>query len=232
MKSLILILTLMISSSSFAIRHVGSGGGESELLLWQYSEFLSQWAQGCNTNPDLCWNGGVLSADFQKSISNLKLNFVNADESAAMCGAGQLTLTHEELYRDHDRNSATPEVSKSETDLALILIKSLLVCQGSNANDLQNLTMTMLPKGRLLSNQGILVLEGTATDMIFLQGSSRNLHAELTAKMQCDQYKVASADSNGFLVQCKTKQETYLVTPQQQNGELVLNVRYNSEVDF
>jgi hypothetical protein len=168
----------------------------------------------------------------KKSISNLKLNFVNADESAAMCGAGQLTLTHEELYRDHDRNSATPEVSKSETDLALILIKSLLVCQGSNANDLQNLTMTMLPKGRLLSNQGIIVLEGTATDMIFLQGSSRNLHAELAAKMQCDQYKVASADSNGFLVQCKTKQETYLVTPQQQNGEFVLNVRYNSEVDF
>jgi hypothetical protein len=160
------------------------------------------------------------------------MEFVNQSENKPMCGVGQLTLTHEELYWNDDRNTATPDVSKSDSELALILLKGLLVCQGSSHVEVANLNISILPQGRSLSGLGILVLTGDTTDVIFLNGSSRNLHTELTQKMQCDQYTVTTADSNGFLVQCNTRQETYLVIPQIQNDELILNVRYNAEVDF
>ncbi|MNK94837.1 hypothetical protein D3C87_1150530 [compost metagenome] len=90
----------------------------------------------------------------------------------------------------------------------------------------------MVPQGRLLHNLGVFALEGPMTDMIFLQGSTRNLHAELTEKMQCDQYKVTATELSGFLVQCKNKPESYLVIPHLQNEELILNVRYNADLDF
>lgn len=236
MKQLLFIVTfvsiLVTSLPTLAIRHVGSGGGEAELLLWQQVQFLPHWAQGCNTNPDLCWNGGALSAEFLNGANNLKLNFVNKSENVPMCGAGQLTLTHEELYVDSDHNAATPEISKTDSELALILIKSLLICQGMVATDLQNLSVWMTPQGRVLSNLGVLVLNGPATDMIFQQGSDRNLHAELVEKMQCPQYKVTGTELSGFLVQCKNKPESYLVIPVMQNDQLVLNVRYNADLDF
>ncbi len=232
MKSFLVLFLLLMSTSSFAIRHVGSGGGEAELKVWQFAQFLPYWAQGCNTNPDLCWNGGELSSNFETAVRGLKIEFVNQSENKQMCGVGQVTLTHEELYWDEDRNSATPEIGKSDSELATILLKSVLACQGSSQAEIANLNISILPHGALLNQLGIIVLTGDTTDLIFLQGSTRNLHAELAEKMQCNQYAVTSFDANGFLVQCKTKQESYLVIPQMQNGELILNVRYNSEVDF
>lgn len=232
MKSLILLLTFAISSTSFAIRHVGSGGGESELRLWQFAQFLPLWAQGCNTNPDLCWNGGEFAADFQLAARGLKLTFANQSENKDLCGADQLTLTHEELYWDHDDNRQTPDISKTDTELATILVKSLLTCQGSAAADLQNLIVKMVPQGRALLELGVFAIEGIETDLVFQQGSSRNLHAELTDKMQCPQYKVTATELSGFILQCKNKPESYLVIPHMQNGELILNVRYNADLDF
>lgn len=233
MKTLSLLVAsmslLLAAPSPASIRHVGDGGGESELLLWQFTQFLPYWAQGCSTNPSFCWNREAPSADFVGAATNLKLTFVNKADLHDQCGNQQLTLAHEDLYWDHDRNSGTPEVSKSPADLALILMQTLLQCQGSASDDLRILA---LPQGRMVSKTGIFTIDGADSDFIFLVNSERNLHQELTAKMNCDTYKVTTVDSNGFLAQCKSKNETYLVHPRVVNGELSLDVRYNAEVDF
>lgn len=236
MKTLSIFATSLVLSLSLianaGVRHVGDGGGESELLLWQYTQFLPYWAQGCQTNPDLCWNGGVPSDEFLKQSAGLKLLFVNKSDYTAACSPGHLTFAHEDLYWDHDGNGSTPQVSKSSNDLALILVKALLSCQGVASSGLQSLKLEIVPQGRLVHNSGIFALSGTNTDMIFWLNSTRNLHAELVKQIGCDQYRLKSPDSNGFSVSCTDKQETYLVSPRLVRDELTLNVRYNSEVDF
>lgn len=228
MKSLfIALISVLTVSQAHAIRHVGSGGGEAELLLWDYVQFLPYWAQGCNTNPELCWNGGVVSHDFQQQIRNLKLEFVNQSDLGERCGQDRLILTHEELY-------IAPEytTSKSKNELATILLGNILLCQGASTSVVQNLKITTLPEGRQLHSLGIASLVGPETDVVFLINSDRNLHTEILQKTKCAQYRATPIDKDSFNIRCILNQNNFIVTPLRKGAELVLNIRYNSGLDF
>ena len=228
MKSLFIALISMLTiSQAHAIRHVGSGGGEAELLLWNYVHFFPYWAQGCNTNPELCWNGGVVSTKVQQKIKNLKLEFVNQSDLIERCEQDRLILTHEELYV-----APAYTTSKSKNDLATILLKNILLCQGVNIAQVETLKITTLPEGRQLHSVGIASLTGPETDIVFLINSDRNIHAEVVQKTKCTQYRATPVDNKSFNIRCLENQNNFLATPQQVDSELILNIRYDSELEF
>ena len=127
MKQIIFLASLIVSSQSFAVRHVGNAGGEAELQLIEMAEYLPQWSKACLENRTLCREVAAVVAETLEITKVPLLNFTDDSLPGPLCKNDQVLLSRELLYV----NDNTP---KDKNLLLEILLQGLLACKNKKTS--------------------------------------------------------------------------------------------------
>jgi hypothetical protein len=201
MKSfLILCLVIGFSFESFAIRHVGNGGGEAEMSLLQMTPFLPMWAKACNENKISCGINGEIPDSFIEFTKSMTLAFAEID--ATSCAGNTVTMVNRDLYESDEKTA------KSEATLTGMLLAAIGKCSGSSINVSSEVDLSL--QGKEIYPKQIYLFSGAQTDVIVGSNTSA-LQATLVKEMNCDKYRLVSVNSAGFIVRCQTNQAQYNV---------------------
>lgn len=212
---LVFLVLWVLSFSTFAVRHVGSGGGEAELTLLQMNSLAPVWALACQQNPKVCWSAGAIPAEIHVILPSLKLSF--SEEKKSYQNA-VLTLKNSDLYE------ADQQTPLADLRLVEIYLRSLFA--GFNHDLPQDLRLGFLPLGRKTPEAKLFFLKGTTSDVLVSPFINQSLHEMFKAKTRCARYQYAANTSDGFIVQCLQDARTYQVFLLNSESGLQFNVLY------
>jgi hypothetical protein len=219
MKSIILFLVAMsLGVPSWAIRHVGNGGGEAELMLQQMNSVVAVWAQACEQNQNLCWSAGVIPPEIKTALPSLQLDF---SEKGASFYNGKLVLKNSDLYEADQKTPRSPEI------LAEIYLRSLYA--GFNYRLPPDLRLGVLPLAEKNYDNSLYVFKGSETDVLVAPALVGSVHQAFVAQSQCPGYRYAGQSSDGLLVRCNNDSRLYRVFILNSSQGSVLRVLFEGE---
>lgn len=200
MRISLLSLILTVTSSAFAVRHVGTGGGEAELKVLAMANSLPIWSQACNQNAQICWKQKVAVALPQ--LTAVTLQFIDEKLEGAQCVGSTLKISRADLYEADEK---TPKV---ENELADVLVQSLANCREDLAN-VRGLKIDLIPTAKAIGLSGIFVMQSASTSVI--AGANGSLHSDLISHTTCERYQVQNPQDFSFDIVCLDKPWRFVV---------------------
>ncbi len=190
------IILLTTGIATHAIRSVGNGGGEAELIALQRFEALPVWAKFCQENPGICFldlNAGYsLIRNLSRAISEINnIRFVNQSEFKTPIENKTLILTHESLFQDEQHPKPRLEIFK-------ILIGQVLKSQNLQG---QVSVQAVLDAEIQLHSDGLsAVIHGDSQDhLVSLQKNAQNLNQEVLQLLQTQKFQISGLLDDGYL---------------------------------
>lgn len=206
--------------SSYGQTHVGDGGGEAENIVLEMSLGAPYWAKTCNENPKIC-------GDFQFSSSDLKaltrkVAFEPLKKIKNSCDSNYVLISHESLYVKLDK-------PKKYNELAEILVKTLLMCNGRNIKDLSSLKFHLDPRMKVITPFSLVLFSGPSGDLITASDSFALAQKSLTEALHCTDYRILSWRDEFLSVKCLMNHLQYLVLVKKINSIYEFTARIDSE---
>ncbi len=211
-------IACLFGLNSSAIRHVGNGGGDAEMLLLKQYSAVPLWLKACQENKFDCPNF--------PSLKRFDLiAFVAAEDKVQDCTADTLFVANDSLYL----NQST---AKSESDVFNQLLDVLNSCF-FNQHLATVIKTDVLPQVLMQSVNDVAILKGISKDYFVSTIPEENLNQLVQTKTKCNRLKflrVWSTHPLSVLVRCESSKENYLIRIKQgQNPGHLIDVRYFSD---
>lgn len=213
-----IVSLILFCLNSLAIRHVGNGGGDAEMLLLKQYPTVPFWLKVCQENQMVC--PAFFSLDRFELIS-----FVASEDKVQDCNQNTLFISNESLYL----NQST---AKSELGVFNELLGVLNKCL-YNQTLAATINVDVRPQFLMQPSNGVAVLKGLSRDYFVSTLSEENLNYMVQKKANCENIKflrVWSKNPLAVVVRCELNNDKYLIRLKQ-NTELnhAIDVRFFSD---
>lgn len=215
---ILLIAAIFFSLNSSAIRHVGNGGGDAEMLLLKQYSALPLWLKSCRENNLVC-------PDFATLDRFELIAFVATEDLTQDCNQDTLIISNDSLYLDQSKAKTAAGVFNELLDV----LNRCFFKQSLSSP----ISVDIQPQMLLQPVDGVAVLKGSSRDYFVSSLPSENLNQMVQLRSKCENLKFKSVWSKkplGVLVKCESKNENYLIRITQNPDEShMIDVRYFSD---
>jgi hypothetical protein len=213
MKTYLFLAVMLLGFNSFAIRHIGPGGGDAENIVLRMADNLPAWSKACQENKGFC------EVPF---LAKPLIEFEGDAMAESICENSTVIIPIDLLYV----GDKTP---KNNYELAAILVQAVYRCQFPEKK--RTSLLRLLPLGKSLPGTSVSAFEGKQTDVLVSLRAPQSLHQELLKQTTCSNYRVVGQQNQMFLVNCPDKGWNFLVSVEESATGTVLRSRYQGSAD-
>lgn len=216
LKTIILIISVsLFSSFSHAIRSVGNGGGEAELVALTQMASINIYLKFCKENNNDCF-GQTLNSDQTNQFNNVivsaaqiqEIVFVEIEEEIQTLKKNQLIVQRNNLY-------VNEFIRRSNLYITQVLINSIIEKNNSSLKLKLN-----LPADIIEINNELAYIQSELYDFLFFKKNQINLHKAVSKSLDDKNYKILSISKNTFILRTPDDFNTYKISYQIENEKL------------